>query len=405
MHKSIYMGLRTLAVASLFCLTISGSATAQKYKADPVEAMEARAERVLQGSIRKMLKGSAPLDAQSFDKWYNKSYLPKMTSPKVGDLAKLADRRRALVKELAVAGANESAHQALVKAVREKAMSVAAGKYHPSVKFNFVYLLGLLNETEASRQPAVPLKSTLPALIQLASKGDTDAVKVAALLGIQRHVELRGQFPAISGELSTDEKNRIVALLRGFVEMSAPPKGRTESGHGWMQTIAAESMGYVADPRSAASLGKLVARQNASLSARCAATKALGRLDLSKQSISAKLVPLTARLAYECCSIEHNELSHFHEEMQKSGGEESSYADPRSVPSRRRLLACLLDIKAGLAGPDGKGGLKAAVPAAEQVLQQVNTTIDAVKDSASNADELGGVIQRQATRFKTLATS
>ena len=404
MVHQLQIGLRTLAVASTFWLAVSGYATAQKYKADAVTTMETRALRSLQGNVRKMLKGG-PFDAQAFDQWYNKYYIASMTSPKAGDLGKLAAKRRVLVKELSVAAASDTAHQALLKSIRDRAMKVAKGNYHPAVKFNFVYLLGQLNETEASRQPAVPLKSVFPTLIQLADKGDSDAVKVAALLGIHRHMELRGQFPSISGTLSPQETKRVVDLMKSIVEATSPPKDRTLSGHQWMQSIAAETLGFIGDPKTATTLGKLVLQPSAGLSARCAAAKAIGRIDLTKQAgLGAKLVAPFSKLAAECCATEHSLLAKFDEEAEQPAIESSDdrFSDLRSVPSRQRLLTCLLDIKSGLVGPNGNGGLKAVAPTAEPLLQQVNATIEALQNTTTSVNELAETIHQQAERLKTM---
>ncbi len=347
-----------------------------------------------------MLKGSG-FDQQVFEQYYDKYYLPRMTSTKPLDLGNLADRRRVLQKELFAAGASPTAHTALVILIQKRAASVILGNYHPSVKYNFVLLLGQLNEKEASRQPAVPLKSAFPTMIQLAANSKSDAVRIAALLGIQRHIELRAQFPEISGALSGEEKSRAAKVLQAVVETKSPTSGQSESALGWTQSIAANSLGLLGDPKAAVSLGKLVLDENADRSARCAATKALGRLDLSGQpAISKKLVGPLAKLTADCCAVEQAALSRFQKgpegSKQPDGDEETPFEDPRSVPSRRRLLTHLLDIRAGITGPDGTSGLKGTAPDAAELLQQIDSVVEALREPSSSAMELAEAISRHA---------
>ena len=66
---------------------------------------------------------------------------------------------------------------------------LAAGPYHPAVQVNAMLMIGELNSVE---QPPTPLPEALDAMI--AAVQDTklsDAVRVAALVGIERHVAPR----------------------------------------------------------------------------------------------------------------------------------------------------------------------------------------------------------------------
>ena len=241
------------AVLCALWVLLTGDCWAQ-FQSDPMAKLDARQVRQLQGKVRKILR-SGSFDAQVFNQWYSQSFLPVMTSPKPAALGKLSERRRTLMKDLSLAADNASAHKALVDLIREKTVDVTKGKYHPSVQFNFVYLLGQLNDQEASisdRRPAVPHAQAFPLLVKfLTSENHMDAVKMAALLGIQRHVQLRTQFPAESGELSANEKANVTKALVTITNAKDPPKGRTREGHDWFRGVAAESLGYLGDPKAA----------------------------------------------------------------------------------------------------------------------------------------------------------
>ena len=421
-HRS---GKATLLIAA-FCILFGDTGSAQ-YKSDPVAKVETRAFRQLQGQVRKILRGNVSYDAQAFNQWYSQLFIPAMTSPNPGALGKLAERRRTLLKDLNLASDNSQAHDALVNLIRQKALSVAGSNYHPSVKFNFVYLLGQLNDQEASiadRRPAVPHGAAFSVLVQLfADQQQTDPVRIAALLGMQRHVELRSQFPAESGELPAAEKTNAIQALVAITDAQEPPQGRSRAGHDWMRGVAAEMLGDLGDPNVTLSLGKLVSQSNASLSARCAAAKAIGQLEVSKSTVGAdKMVAPFARLAADCCAAEQQALANlrlgrdnenepplaapnrFESLLNPDNSDGPSFVDPQSVPSRRRLLSYLLDIRAGLQGDDGQSGLaKFAGEAANPVVQQIEATIAALRETSTTIVDLRKAIDQHTAQFERLA--
>lgn len=178
----------------------------------------------------------------------------------------------------------------------------ATGHYHPATRFNAMLMIGELNGVEARKSP-VPLPAALPVLVSaLGDPQQIDAVKVGALVGVLRHLEL--------GAIKAPDDVKAVGDAALAVAGSKRPPGRSADGHAWMRKLAAEvlgGLGAVGDKGVVATtLAGMVAEAATPFYARCSAAEALGKLtypadaglDASKFS-----VPL-GRLAVDACTAE-----------------------------------------------------------------------------------------------------
>ncbi len=111
-------------------------------------------------------------------------------------------------------------------------------KFSPLVRYNALLMLGDLNSTEPDARGlgAKALPAALPVLAEFLDVkkypvGDTnDALRVAALVGIQGHVD--------RGGLAEDQVRLIRPKLEALAKQQKPPQGRDPEVHGFMQARA-----------------------------------------------------------------------------------------------------------------------------------------------------------------------
>ncbi len=106
--------------------------------------------------------------------------------------------------------------------------------YHPAARFNWMLIIGDLNQAEKPRNgngKAVPLPEALPVLIAVAGdETQPDSVRLAALIGLDRHAKAGGIADAV--------QQPLVASLQKIVARRTPPEGRDPEVHRWFQDRA-----------------------------------------------------------------------------------------------------------------------------------------------------------------------
>jgi hypothetical protein len=157
-------------------------------------------------------------------------------------------------------------------------------QYHPAVRFNAVLVLGDLNTDEgriSSKEDPVPLAEALPKLMSLLDLNRpvnpvNDAERVAALVGITRHV----RYGSTNEQL---QDAMLDILTRERLEQ------RSEEADQWLRRRAANILGLLGSPGSPSDpdkvvevLATLLSQEQASLAERCAMADALGGLDFGR---------------------------------------------------------------------------------------------------------------------------
>ena len=186
-----------------------------------------------------------------------------------------------------------------------------AQEFSPAVRVNAMLMIGELNEAEPATTTELPkpLAAAVPVLREaVEDASQLDAVKIAALDGLLRHVRL-------GGARDRDEGPRLLKAMLNLVDTPAPPQGRTADGHAWMRSLAADFLGELkwagSNGEVIKSLAKMVAESDSPLSSRCAAARALGRLNL--QGVSGLNPSDIARglggLAVDACKAESEPIS------------------------------------------------------------------------------------------------
>lgn len=224
--------------------------------------------------IRGLLAGGVltPQQLAQVKDYYEKFALPRWTHE-----ANRADVRSYRVNHLRaeLRNAKNPAHGQAIVIVLPFLQQMAAGNHIAVAQVNAMLAIGELNDTEAlAPNEPVPCAAAQPVLIAaVGNAGLSDPVRIAALVGIGRHAELK----AISG----NNVNGAVTALTTLAT-AVPPAGRTPSGHAWMRTMAIDLLGQLGTPGQngevVKTLTQILADDNAPLSVRSAAALALGRI-------------------------------------------------------------------------------------------------------------------------------
>lgn len=248
----------------------------------------------LQALKNNVVLGNASLaeNSAAFDQWYT-GYVFRSFS-QLGQLSKLPQFRKEITDDLRKCRSKE-VHDRLL----ERTMTYMTGfattakrNFHPAVRFNALLVIGDLNADEVSAQQRFPNPHP-PALDLLISEykrpNQTDAMKLAAMIGISRHVQFDWARPE-ANRIPADRRQEIMNLMLALANQAAPPEGKSPKGHAWMQRRALDILGALG-VSSQADVDKvnqtvltIVKNPDADMSLRITAAGTLGRLNDKSKS-------------------------------------------------------------------------------------------------------------------------
>jgi hypothetical protein len=368
---------------------------------------------------------------------------PTWTQP--AQIQNLPTHRNSLIDKMIVTSKNQQAHDE-INALLLNDMQVffrpaASGKeFHPAVRYHAMTIVGSLNSLEAvsvgdNKRPAQPLIPAMePMLAAVEDPKQIDAVKVAALIGIQRHAE--AGIPSASKDL-------VLKQLAPLIRQKEPPTGRTKSGHQWMQRQAIEIVGAMRHPGPSGvvvtDLKRVLSDDDLPLDMRVSAAEALGKMPPAAvrqaKVDAAEAAGLIGRLAVQSSSTG---IEWLEEQMADVPVDEEAALATEDIPlrtgpaapadedeepvlleefelfnvmlARRRLKDRLHRTKTGLVGPDGGSGISVIpVPAPQKsAIGDVVAGIDALlavvdTDNITAAELRVGVVREGSKLERTVA--
>lgn len=268
------------------CLTPCLAQTA--YQIDNlVDAKMANPKSIEYRTARKnkgRLMTAAALDANaraSIKQWYTDYAFPLMTD--YNDLGRASQLRIDLLTEISRIR-NAEVHREMVSQTLDRMKTVVDGNYHPLVKVNAMYAIAGLNDVESSFSARVPQPAAeaLPYLLEkLNDAKSIDGIKVAALVGIHRHV-MSLLAPTPPRSMNPTQRDAVVAALLTVAKTKDAPANRSKAGHAWMRGRAMEALaalGEVGRDKSIyATIVDAVGDEKAPPSLRCIASRSLGLL-------------------------------------------------------------------------------------------------------------------------------
>jgi len=189
-------------------------------------------------------------------------------------------------------------------------------EFHPAVRVNAMLMIAELNDKEPASitDLPTPLPAAVPALLAaIEEPQQIDAVKVAAMVGILRHARIR----AVEDK---DVRKRLLSEMFKLVKMTDPPAGRTLEGHAWMRSQAAEILGEFGDAGAKGAvpnaLAAVVADSKTPFITRCAAARALGKLNYPASGVSPTPWAIAlCQLAVDACKAEPPSSSSYRQRL------------------------------------------------------------------------------------------
>jgi len=318
-------------------------------------------------AVIEMLAGTPAVNPQVLDKFFKEMLFPFFTQysnrvVKGTNLSPLIDgppkggpaaMRESYKRNYAAKATNAAAHDALNNVTLEFMDAVTNDNYHPVVRANAMLMIGDLNESDPN---GPPWKKALPSLLKAVSDPKMiDAVRIEALRGLVRH--------ARSG-VDAEPRGQVIRAMVAIIGQHTAPAGRSQDGHDWICRRAIDVLAALGDAGANNAVPQaLVAAVNdgaASISVRCAAAEALGKVKFNppKDFDSMAVAKGLGKLAIDSVKTELTAKAPLH-----------------SPINAERLKQSATEISRGFMGGDGKSGLSAW--STDAAFQQLIKNVDA----------------------------
>ncbi|HEY2826157.1 MAG TPA: hypothetical protein VGJ04_01035 [Pirellulales bacterium] len=375
-HIRPWIKASSVTITWVACMVACSWAVAQDYEelplfqdnAKPIEAWSKLGGplRDKTDAIGKALSGESSLPPAEFDQYFNDIVFPlftewkpikgpggKETSPLVEGLGgvnppKMRNRFKA---DFASKATNAAAHEHLNTLTLTKMDQIATGNFHPVLRANAVMMIAELNDSDPS---GPPWKKAVPVLLNyVKSKDMIDAVRVPAWRGLVRQAQ--------SGIDASDRVQVVAAAIQALGQRNNMA-GHSQDAQDWICRRAIDVLTALNDPAAAAAILETVNDASTSLTIRAAAAEALSKIKFSPPAnfnVTA-LAKTLGKLAVE----------DFKFELQQGAKHNPIVAD--------RLKQQLMQIRLGLLGADGNGGVHAMTTAADaqQYINSLRGPID-----------------------------
>lgn len=221
---------------------------------------------------------------KAMDTYFAYIHFPLMTS----NFKEIQRDRKYVLGELAEASPNTRPE--LFKLTSDWCKKLIEGNYAPGTRVNATLLYGELNDVDAkSPTPATPHRAALKYLLDLLDNAAMPPeVKVAALVGILRHVELDG-LAAAGQKMPAADMDAVVTKMIALASAKDAPAEIAKPIFTFMQRRAATILGAYGQPGADGkvynALVAIVGNDAAPLWVRCDAAMSLGRLNYSDPNL------------------------------------------------------------------------------------------------------------------------
>ena len=292
-------------------------------KKKPAEVAQLRIQEAqTRNLVWQVLAGSQPFSENRtrLDNYYKYSLFANFSQTHDAALSELPEDRNRLFRDH-LERATGQVHDYLRDLVFDQMQTFVKDNYHPAVRFNAMLVISHLNDVEASRVGAdkrtpEPMQRALGFIYsQFKNPDNSDAIRVAALIGLVRHLEwdnYRGPVGDPQPVITPAQRTAIVRELLALARQTDPPEGRSASGHEWLRRRAIEGLTHVAsvkpDADIAAAMEELLKDEREPLAIRCAAATAIGQLAY-QGPVKPNPKPTADELGYVALLACHKELT------------------------------------------------------------------------------------------------
>jgi hypothetical protein len=276
-----------------------------------IKGVEDEIRKKLQGKISNLQRTGQINDQDKPDvEEYVDRWIDILSSP--GGALEVPDARQQLRRNVRAFGQpNDGKEKPALAHINQLLLSkleaaAFSDKYPPHGRYNCMLALGELNEVEPSNVgagPVKPMPQALPVLHKAVAQADMlPAVKVAALIGMQRHTKFPVADKNVERTLATD--------LAKLVQQSTLPADISADGHQWMRRQAIDVLMNLKQPGPASevvtALTTTVADKNNSMWVRLDAARALGQFKLPANALGEDIAETIGRLTLDLLKNETN---------------------------------------------------------------------------------------------------
>lgn len=225
---------------------------------------------------------------------------PAMTQLEPEVLSTLGEQRAKFLKDFLSEQVRGNARQSMIDVTLEATLAIAANNsLHPAARLNAVYLIGQLDDVAASRfdnQMPRPSARALTSLQQILTSNDDAAapiyLKIAALAGIQRHLEVAR---AAGTQIDQGVQNAVVTQLNDNLGQPVDPANEAVSY--WLKRRSAQMGGFIGNTQTITRLLDLLKDKTTPFWLQMDAMVALDRM--GTQTITAEQNGEAARIVTE----------------------------------------------------------------------------------------------------------
>ena len=236
--------------------------------------------------VDEILEGGGNIGAPIIAEFFDGYVFPSMTLTDKRVISSLGSKRTKFLKDYLNAKVTGGVRTGMINITINAMQKICANDaLHPAARLNAVYLLGILDQT-----PAVRLKNQLPVPSQAAfsslrkifeSSRDQRSfpvyLKVAALAGIQRHIEI----DRLTGGslISKDEKTALLTDIDAILKDE-----QTGDLAYWLKRRGMQVVGLIGRPESIDTALSMLNSKDAGLWLQFDALEAIGKLNLRSNS-------------------------------------------------------------------------------------------------------------------------
>jgi hypothetical protein len=307
-------------VAVAVCWGASQRVDAQDFKVIPPRINGAQVN-VLGGQVATILRNAgAPSAAElkQLDDFFKGALFPSMTLIDPEALGQLGKKREQLFQRYINQAKSQAARDHMNTMTEQVMSSIAKGPYHPAVRYNAALILGQIDAQAGVK----PLPAGTEALLSLLENEAFNkvtvptAVKVGAIIGLQRHTRL-GVDPALG--------DRITKAALAVANREELPEDASAKAYGWVRRQAAKVLAKQFEkglaPPAYETFVRLISDEKSDLDDRCAVAQLLkpemftGAKDLDHDTMALAL----GGLARKVLAIEAEEAKDYIDDTLGSG--------------------------------------------------------------------------------------
>ena len=312
-----------VAAAALLAATVSEAEAARYEQWEPtLTDAQARSGRVEVGKILRNATSVGAGEKKILDTYFKVYFFPVMTFTDSDSLGNLAKSRKELFQQYINFAQSQAVRDYLIDLSIKSSGKIAFGDFHPAARYNAVLIIGGLDaKSERNKPPVVSPDATRALLILTKNdeyKGNPipSSVKVAALIGLQRHARF-----GVEDQFAKDLTDAALAIIN----RQETPEDVTTSVYNWMRVQAAEVLAYQyaggPTPEVTTALAALLSDEKVKLPERCRTALLLEKMKLAADgSDAAVLAPALKRLADAILAEEREAAEEYQEEMLEESG-------------------------------------------------------------------------------------